>query len=62
MQRIIGGDLIVTLQVRLYGTVDYSNWLYMTITVNPSTIINGSTANVTVSFNNIYNGTTVNQY
>ena len=44
----------------VYGTVDYSNWLYMTETVNPTTLINGSIATVTVSFNNIYNGTNVN--
>ena len=43
---------------QIYGsTVDSSNWLYMTITVNPTD--NGSTGNVTVSFNNVYNGTTL---
>ncbi|WP_321423206.1 PKD domain-containing protein [uncultured Methanobacterium sp.] len=44
---------------QFYGTVDYSNWLYMTETVNPTAIINGNTATVTVSFNNIWNGTAV---
>ena len=44
---------------QVYGTFDYSNWLYMTLTVNPTTIANGSTGAVTVSFNNIYNGTNV---
>lgn len=45
---------------QIYGTVDYSNWIYMTITINPTTIVNGTTCNVTVNFNNIYNGTDVN--
>ena len=44
---------------QVYGTVDYSNWIYMTITANPSTIVNGGTSNVTVSFNNAYAGNTV---
>jgi predicted outer membrane repeat protein len=44
---------------QVYGNVDYSNWLYMTETVNPTTIVNGSTATVTVSFNNVCNGTNV---
>jgi predicted outer membrane repeat protein len=46
---------------QVYGTinVDYSNWLYMTETVNPTVLVNGSTANVTVSFNNVWNGTDV---
>ena len=44
---------------QFYSTVTYTNWLYMTETVTPSTIINGSTATVTVSFNNISNGTSV---
>jgi PKD repeat protein len=43
---------------QVYGAVDYSNWLYMTEIV-PTTIYNGSTTNVTVSFNNIWNGTDV---
>jgi predicted outer membrane repeat protein len=45
---------------QIYGTVDYSNWIYMTITINPTTIVNGTTSSVTVNFNNIYNGTDVN--
>ena len=44
---------------QIYGTVTCSNWLYMTITVNPATIANGGTGTVTVSFNNVCNGTTV---
>ncbi|MCE7699972.1 MAG: Ig-like domain repeat protein, partial [Methanobacterium paludis] len=44
---------------QIYGTVDYSNWLYMTITIDPTTITNGSTGTVTVSFNNVCNGTNV---
>jgi predicted outer membrane repeat protein len=41
------------------GTVTYSNWLYVTLTTDPSTILNGNTATVTVNFNNIWNGTDV---
>ena len=44
---------------QINGTVDYSNWLYMTETINPTVIVNGSTTTVTVSFNNIWNGTNV---
>ena len=44
---------------QIIGTVDYSNWLYMTETINQTSIVNGSTATVTVSFNNIWNGTNV---
>ena len=46
--------------VRLVGTessiVDVSTWLYMTITAD-SPIYSSATSNVTVSFNNAYNGT-----
>ena len=49
----------IGISTQIGGTIDYSNWLYMTETVNPTAIINGSTANVTVSFNNIWNGTGV---
>jgi parallel beta-helix repeat protein len=38
------------------GTVNYSPWLYMTLTANPSLILNGATSTLTASFNNIYNG------
>ena len=41
------------------GTVDYNPWLYMTITANPTTINNGETSQITASFNNLFNGTTV---
>ncbi|WP_321423207.1 NosD domain-containing protein [uncultured Methanobacterium sp.] len=41
------------------GTVYYNNWLYMTETVNPTALVNGGTATVTVSFNNIWNGSAV---
>ncbi|MCE7699717.1 MAG: Ig-like domain repeat protein, partial [Methanobacterium paludis] len=44
---------------QMYGTVDYSNWLYMTETVVPTTVANGTTAVVTVNFNNIWNGSSV---
>ena len=44
---------------QIYGSVNYSNWLYMTISVNRSTIASGSTGTVTVNFNNICNGTNV---
>ncbi|PKL66706.1 MAG: hypothetical protein CVV28_09920 [Methanobacteriales archaeon HGW-Methanobacteriales-1] len=41
------------------GTVDYNPWLYLTITTNPSTINNGATSQITASFNNLFDGTTV---
>lgn len=41
------------------GTVDYNPWLYMTIAANPTTINNGKTSQITASFNNLFNGTTV---
>ena len=45
---------------QVYGIkVDYSNWLYMTETFDPSNKVKGI-GNVTVSFNNIYNGTIIN--
>ena len=40
------------------GDVDYTPWLYMTIAANPTTIKNGKTSLITVSFNNLFNGTT----
>ena len=43
----------------VYGNVDCSKWLYMTITVNPTSIAYGGNGAVTVSFNNAYDGTTV---
>ncbi len=42
---------------QIYGTVDYSNWIYMTIITTPTTVVNETTSSVTVNFNNIYNGT-----
>jgi len=41
----------------LYGVEDPVNWLYMTITATPNIINNGETSNITVSFNNLFNGT-----
>jgi predicted outer membrane repeat protein len=41
------------------GTVDYSPWLYMTLTANPTLILNGGTSQLTASFNNAYNGTVI---
>jgi predicted outer membrane repeat protein len=38
------------------GTVNYSPWLYMTLTANPTLILNGATSTLTASFNNAYNG------
>ena len=40
------------------GNVDYTPWLYMTISANPTTIKNGETSLITVSFNNLFDGTT----
>lgn len=34
------------------STVDYTPWLFMTLTANPTTINNGETSQITVSFNN----------
>jgi predicted outer membrane repeat protein len=44
---------------QVYGNVDYSKWLYMTVTMGTTNIVNGSTVTVTVNFNNISDGTTV---
>jgi len=41
------------------GTVDYSPWLYMDLTSNPTIILKGETSTLTASFNNAYNGSTV---
>ena len=41
------------------GTVDYTPWLYMTITADPTIINNEETSLITASFNNLFNGTTV---
>ncbi len=38
------------------GEVDYTKWIYMTISVNPTTIKNGETSLITVSFNNLCDG------
>jgi predicted outer membrane repeat protein len=43
---------------QIYGALDYNNWIYMTI-INSTTILKDSTGTVTVSFNNICNGTNV---
>ncbi|MDZ4172829.1 MAG: chitobiase/beta-hexosaminidase C-terminal domain-containing protein, partial [Methanobacteriaceae archaeon] len=41
------------------GVVDYNLWLYMTLQANPNTILQGESSNLTVSFNNAFDGTTV---
>ena len=41
------------------GSVDVTPWLYMTITVDTSSISYGNTCNAVVSFNNAYDGTTI---
>jgi predicted outer membrane repeat protein len=38
------------------GTVNYSPWLYMTLTANPTLILNGATSTLTANFNNAYDG------
>ncbi|MDO8869510.1 MAG: hypothetical protein Q7V10_02045, partial [Methanobacteriaceae archaeon] len=43
------------------GTVDYNPWLYLTIAANPTIINNGETSQITASFNNLFNGTTITQ-
>lgn len=40
------------------GVVDYNPWLYMTLQANPNTIKQGEVSNLTVSFNNAFDGTT----
>ena len=46
----------------LYGMSNPINWLYMTINATPITINNTQSSLVTVSFNNLYNGTTVTSF
>ncbi|WP_321421009.1 right-handed parallel beta-helix repeat-containing protein [uncultured Methanobacterium sp.] len=41
------------------GTANYSPWIYMTILASPTTINKTQTSLVTVSFNNLFNGTEV---
>jgi autotransporter family porin len=41
------------------GDVDYTPWLSMAIAADPTTIGNGETSLITVSFNNQFDGTTV---
>ncbi len=41
------------------GNVNCTQWLYMTLTANPTTINNRETSLITTSFNNLYNGTTI---
>ncbi len=41
------------------GTVNYSPWLYMTLTANPTLILNGATSTLTASFNNAYDGAVI---
>ena len=43
---------------QIYGVSNFA-WIYMTITAHPSTIYYGSMSALTVSFNNLYNGTTI---
>lgn len=44
---------------KISGTVNYNPWLYMTINANSTTINNGETSLITVSFNNQFDGTTI---
>ena len=41
------------------GSKIATNWIYMTLDVNPNNIKVGKTSNVTVNFNHLYDGTTV---
>jgi uncharacterized repeat protein (TIGR01451 family) len=43
----------------LYGVEDPYQWLYMTINATPGVINNGNTSLITVSFNNLFNGTDI---
>ncbi len=41
------------------GNANHTPWIFMTINANPTTIENGETSLITVSFNNLFNGETV---
>lgn len=43
----------------LHGLCNYSPWLYMTINADPATINYGENSQITASFNNLFNGTTI---
>ena len=45
-----------------FGIIDNSTWLYMTINPRATSINNTQSILVTVSFNNLYNGTTVTSF
>ena len=46
----------------IYGMSTPTQWLYMTLNTTPTTINNTQTSLLTVSFNNIYNGTAVTAF
>ena len=43
----------------IFGSVNYSPWLYMTLTAVPTLILNGGTSQINTSFNNAYDGVTI---
>nr|WP_319374367.1 CARDB domain-containing protein [uncultured Methanobacterium sp.] len=47
---------------QIYGTVSYSPWIYMTLTPSSTSIIKGGNSQLTASFNNAYDGTTVTSF
>ncbi len=44
------------------GTANYSPWIYMTISADPTTVNRTQSSVSTVSFNNLFNGTTVTAF
>jgi predicted outer membrane repeat protein len=47
---------------KTYGIGSCSPWLYMTLTANPATILNGQTSKITTNLNNYYDGITVTSF
>jgi peptidoglycan/xylan/chitin deacetylase (PgdA/CDA1 family)/methionine-rich copper-binding protein CopC len=47
---------------QIYGTSNYSPWIYMTFTSNPNIILTGNISQIIADFNNIYDGTTVTPF
>ncbi|MDD1774906.1 MAG: Ig-like domain-containing protein [Methanobacterium sp.] len=47
---------------QIYGTSNYSPWIYMALTSNPNMILTGNTSQIIADFNNIYDGTTVTPF
>jgi methionine-rich copper-binding protein CopC len=48
--------------VRNLGTITSSPWLYMTLTANPTMVLNGASSTLTASFNNASDGTIITPF